>query len=249
MRIGRNTSSNRTRVVVLTADEEFDRSARATFGASSAIDLTMVSGRIAEQGDTLDVARRHRRGGRSRCRPRRRDAGARPADGACRRLAAGDRGDAELRRERRAYAAADADRRLPGEAGGADRSGARLRPRRQGTGRRRRADRSADLHVSCPRSAAPASPRWRFRPPCCCSTAAARASSRRPAWSISISSTARSPTISISSRASIWRKSSRGRTVSTGNCWKSCCRITPPAWRWSPRRTGRPRCARSIPTW
>ncbi len=55
MRIGRSASSNRTRVVVLTADEEFDRSARATFGACSAIDLAMVSGRIAEQGDTLDV--------------------------------------------------------------------------------------------------------------------------------------------------------------------------------------------------
>lgn len=58
MRIGRSPSpdSNRTRVVVLTADAEFDRSARATFGASSAIELTMVPGRIAEHGDTLDVA-------------------------------------------------------------------------------------------------------------------------------------------------------------------------------------------------
>ena len=55
MRIGRSASSNRTRVVVLTADEEFDRSARATFGASSAIDLGIVSGRIAEQGDALAV--------------------------------------------------------------------------------------------------------------------------------------------------------------------------------------------------
>ena len=55
MRIGRSASSNRTRVVVLTADEEFNRSARATFGASSAIDLSMVSGRIAEQGDALEV--------------------------------------------------------------------------------------------------------------------------------------------------------------------------------------------------
>jgi len=53
MRIGRSASSNRTRVVVLTADEEFDRSARTTFGASSTIDLGMVSGRITEQGDTL----------------------------------------------------------------------------------------------------------------------------------------------------------------------------------------------------
>src|ERR1039457_6667220 len=58
MRLGRSSSpdSNRTCVVVLTADAEFDRSVRATFGASSAIELTMVSGRIAERGDTLDVA-------------------------------------------------------------------------------------------------------------------------------------------------------------------------------------------------
>ena len=58
MRLGRSPSPdlNRTRVVVLTADAEFDRSARATFGASSAIELTMVPGRIVEHGDTLDVA-------------------------------------------------------------------------------------------------------------------------------------------------------------------------------------------------
>jgi pilus assembly protein CpaE len=55
MRLGRSPSSNRTRLVVLTADAEFDRSARATFGASSAIDLTVVSGRLAERSDTLEV--------------------------------------------------------------------------------------------------------------------------------------------------------------------------------------------------
>ncbi len=55
MRIGRTPSSNRTRVVVLTADEEFDRSTRATFGASSAIDLTMVYGAIADHHAALDV--------------------------------------------------------------------------------------------------------------------------------------------------------------------------------------------------
>jgi pilus assembly protein CpaE len=57
MRLGRNPNpdSNRTHVVVLTADAEFDRSARATFGSSSAIELTVVPGRIAEHGDTLDV--------------------------------------------------------------------------------------------------------------------------------------------------------------------------------------------------
>ena len=57
MRLGHNSSpeSNRTHVVVLTADAEFDGSARATFGTSSAIELTVVPGRIAERGDTLDV--------------------------------------------------------------------------------------------------------------------------------------------------------------------------------------------------
>ena len=55
MRLGRSPSTNRTRVVVITADAEFDRSVRATFGASSAIDLSIVSGRIAEHADTLEV--------------------------------------------------------------------------------------------------------------------------------------------------------------------------------------------------
>ncbi len=55
MRIGRNPSSKGTRVVVLTADADFDASARATFGASSAIDLTVVTGSMAEEGDSLDV--------------------------------------------------------------------------------------------------------------------------------------------------------------------------------------------------
>jgi len=56
MRIGRNSNTNRTRVVVLTADAEFDGSVRSTFGASSAIELSIASGRLAEQGDTLDVS-------------------------------------------------------------------------------------------------------------------------------------------------------------------------------------------------
>jgi pilus assembly protein CpaE len=55
MRIGRSPSTKSTRVVVLTADAEFDASARATFGASNAIDLTMVSGNLAGKGDTLDA--------------------------------------------------------------------------------------------------------------------------------------------------------------------------------------------------
>src|SRR6202521_3309579 len=55
MRLGRSPSTNRTSVVVITADAEFDRSVRATFGASSAIDLSIISGRIAEHADTLEV--------------------------------------------------------------------------------------------------------------------------------------------------------------------------------------------------
>ncbi|HEY6831202.1 MAG TPA: response regulator receiver protein, partial [Pseudolabrys sp.] len=55
MRIGRNSSANRTRVVVLTADAAFAGSARETFGASKAIDLALVTGHIAEQSDTLDL--------------------------------------------------------------------------------------------------------------------------------------------------------------------------------------------------
>ena len=43
-------------MVVLTADAEFDSSVRSTFAASSAIDLSVVSGRLAEQGDTLEVS-------------------------------------------------------------------------------------------------------------------------------------------------------------------------------------------------
>ena len=81
---------------------------------------------------------------------RRRDAGAVAADGAGRRLAAGDRGDAELRRERRPHVAADAHRRLPGEAGAADRSGARLRPRCQGSGRGAAAPTEAQIYTFLP---------------------------------------------------------------------------------------------------
>src|ERR1700687_4035943 len=55
MSLGSKSSSNPTRVVVLTADAEFDRSARATFGASSAIELVMIAGRTIDHGDTLNV--------------------------------------------------------------------------------------------------------------------------------------------------------------------------------------------------
>ncbi len=99
MRLSRSpsTGSTRTRVVVVTADAEFDRSVRATFGASSAIDLAVVTGRIAEQGETLDVegatvvvvdldaGRADEMQALARLMAR------------VRRLAAGDRGDAKLR--------------------------------------------------------------------------------------------------------------------------------------------------------
>src|SRR5450631_1816453 len=56
MRIGRSPSTtNHTRVVVLTADAEFEHSVRTTFGASNAIDLAIVSGSTAQHGDDLDV--------------------------------------------------------------------------------------------------------------------------------------------------------------------------------------------------
>ena len=55
MRLGRDANPSRTRVVVLTADAEFEASARNTFGASKAIDLAVVSGDIATQGDALAV--------------------------------------------------------------------------------------------------------------------------------------------------------------------------------------------------
>jgi pilus assembly protein CpaE len=53
MRLGRPNSVNQTRVVVLTPDAEFDRSVRATFGSSRAIDLVVVSGNLAERADKL----------------------------------------------------------------------------------------------------------------------------------------------------------------------------------------------------
>ncbi len=55
MSIGSKPNSGPTRVVVLTADAEFDRSARATFGASSAIELVIIPGRTTDHGDTLNV--------------------------------------------------------------------------------------------------------------------------------------------------------------------------------------------------
>jgi pilus assembly protein CpaE len=47
-------SANSTSVTVVTADPAFEAAMRATFGASNAIDLTIVSGSLPEHADTLD---------------------------------------------------------------------------------------------------------------------------------------------------------------------------------------------------
>ncbi len=56
MQIGQNPTPTSTRVVIVTADDAFERSARETFGTSSAIDLTVASGTLAENCATLDVS-------------------------------------------------------------------------------------------------------------------------------------------------------------------------------------------------
>jgi pilus assembly protein CpaE len=53
MRLSRNSEPDRTRVVVVTADPEFERAVRSTFGASSAIALDLAAGRIADIADTV----------------------------------------------------------------------------------------------------------------------------------------------------------------------------------------------------
>ena len=57
MRIGRHSSAaGKTQVVVLTADAAFEEQARATFGASQQIALTVVSGTIDLAGEDLSLA-------------------------------------------------------------------------------------------------------------------------------------------------------------------------------------------------
>ena len=176
MRLGRNPSpdSNRTHVVVLTADAEFDRSARATFGTSSAIELTVVPGRIAEHGDTLDVTD-------ATVVVIDLDAGRDDEMAALQRLMARVRAwppvvavtqsfDENVARTLLQMRVADFLVK-PVAAIDLVRACARVsqvmpaaprRPRRRST-------------RSCRQSAAPASPRWRYRPQCSCSTAAVRA--------------------------------------------------------------------------
>ncbi len=55
MHLDCSPNSNRTRVVLVTADAEFERVVRSIFVASSAIDLDIVSGHIAEKGEALPL--------------------------------------------------------------------------------------------------------------------------------------------------------------------------------------------------
>jgi pilus assembly protein CpaE len=50
------TSANKTKVVLVSADEAFGASARATFGASKAIELVVVAETLSAAADTLDAA-------------------------------------------------------------------------------------------------------------------------------------------------------------------------------------------------
>ncbi len=57
MRISRSiTPAIAARVVVLTADQDFEESVRATFAASPQIGLDVIKGRLAERDDRIDVA-------------------------------------------------------------------------------------------------------------------------------------------------------------------------------------------------
>jgi len=49
-------STGNTQVLVVTADPAFAASMRATFGASSAIELTLVAGTLSDVADTADIA-------------------------------------------------------------------------------------------------------------------------------------------------------------------------------------------------
>jgi pilus assembly protein CpaE len=50
-----NSDANKTRVVALTADAEFEQLVRATFGSNSQIELSVVKGTIIDEGGRLDA--------------------------------------------------------------------------------------------------------------------------------------------------------------------------------------------------
>jgi pilus assembly protein CpaE len=56
MRIGRTIPPGvQVRVVVLTADDAFEESARATFSAGAQIGLDVIKGRLSDRGDSVDI--------------------------------------------------------------------------------------------------------------------------------------------------------------------------------------------------
>ena len=219
MRTGRHHSLKSTRVVVLTADAVFDESARATFGASSAIDLTMVTGSVATQGDKLDLT---------------------GATVAVIDLDAND--DAEMAALSRLMSRVGAWPPVIAVTQSFDENVARTLLQMRVADFLVKPVAPIDLVRACARvvKGQPGAEKpteaqiYTFLPAVggagvttlAIQTAmqllnsAVRASSRRPVLSISISSMARSPTISISSRGSISAKSSRARSGSTGNSWR-----------------------------
>jgi len=57
MRIGRPvTTAAQTKVVIVTADEEFEQSVRATFSSSPQIGLTIVKGKLSDREDGIEAA-------------------------------------------------------------------------------------------------------------------------------------------------------------------------------------------------
>jgi pilus assembly protein CpaE len=55
MRLSRGTDATKTRVAVVTADAEFERAVRGTFGASNAIELALTAGSLTDNADALDL--------------------------------------------------------------------------------------------------------------------------------------------------------------------------------------------------
>jgi pilus assembly protein CpaE len=232
MRIGRNSDASRTRVVVLTADAAFDASVRATFGTSSAIELAVVSGRLAEQADTLEI-------GEATVVVVDLDAGRADEMAALARLmtrigtwppviAVTQVFDENVARTLLQMRIADflvkpvepidlvraCARVAKGPGGGTEPTEAKIYtflPAVGGAGVTTLAVQTAMILLN------------------------------------SGSQRAKPSTFSTSNLASMWRKSNRGRIVLTGSCSKSCCHTTRRVLPLSPRQTARRKCALLIP--
>jgi DNA-binding NarL/FixJ family response regulator len=212
----------RTSVAVLTADPAFEQSLRATFGASGQIDLRVVSGSIstvaefAIEGATvvivdLDTGRGEEMQALERMMQR--TGGVPPV------VVVAQSFEADVARSLLQMRVADFLVK-PVQPLELVRTCARV-ARSSAT-----ETTEAQIYSVIPSSAARVSRPWRSRRHSCSSTAAS-ASGRPPAWSISTSSTAPAPIISISNRGSTSRRSSRGRNGSTASFWRSCCRTMP----------------------